>query len=39
MLLDDVETVQEKYRLPSRNATINFILTHGIEDLLEESER
>jgi len=38
-LLDDVETVQEKYRLPSRNATINFILTHGIEDLLEESER
>lgn len=38
-LLDDVETVQEKYRLPSRNATINFILTTGIEDLLEESER
>lgn len=38
-LLDDVEAVEEKYRLPSRNAAINFILTRGVEDLLDESER
>lgn len=38
-LLEDVEAVEEKYRLPSRNAAINFILTRGVEDLLEEDER
>jgi hypothetical protein len=38
-LLEDVEAVEEKYRLPSRNAAINFILTRGVEDLLNADER
>jgi len=35
-LLEDVEQVQEKYRLPSRNAAINFMLTNAADDLLDE---
>ena len=35
-LLDDVDTVQEKYRLPNRNATINFMLGHAADDLLDK---
>lgn len=34
-LAADVDAVQERYQLPSRNATINFILNHGIETLLD----
>lgn len=34
-LAADVDAVQEKYSLPSRNATINFILNQGIDSLLE----
>lgn len=32
-VLEDVERVQEEYGLPSRNATINFMLTHAAKDL------
>lgn len=32
-LADDVERVQEEYSLPSRNATINFMLKHASKDL------
>lgn len=32
-LADDVERVQEEYSLPSRNATINFMLKHAAKDL------
>jgi hypothetical protein len=35
-LLDDVERVQEQYHLPSRNATINFMLNAAADDLLED---
>ena len=34
--LEDVEQVQEKSRLPSRNAAINFMLTNAADDLLDE---
>ena len=34
-LAADVDSVQERYNLPSRNATINFILTRGIDELLD----
>jgi hypothetical protein len=37
-LLEDVERVQEKYRLPSRNAAINFMLTNAADDLLDEEQ-
>jgi hypothetical protein len=32
-LVDDVDRVQEEYSLPSRNATINFMLKHASKDL------
>ncbi|NKE37763.1 hypothetical protein GWG54_18530 [Natronococcus sp. JC468] len=32
-LADDVDRVQEEYSLPSRNATINFMLKHASKDL------
>ena len=35
-LLDDVDAVQEKFRLPNRNATINFMLGHAADDLLDK---
>lgn len=35
-LLDDVERVKEKHHLPSRNATINFMLNSAADDLLSE---
>lgn len=38
-LAADVDAVQEKYSLPSRNATINFILNQGIDQLLDNSDR
>jgi hypothetical protein len=34
-LLEDVERVQEKYHLPSRNAAINFMLNASADDLLD----
>jgi hypothetical protein len=34
-----VDAVQDRYQLPSRNATINFILIEGIDSLLEEDDR
>lgn len=34
-LLEDVDKVQEKFRLGSRNATINFMLSHAAGDLLD----
>jgi hypothetical protein len=34
-LAEKVDTVQDRYQLPSRNATINFILIEGIDSLLE----
>ena len=34
-LADDVDAVQEKFSLPSRNATINFILNQGVDQLLD----
>ena len=37
-LAADVDTVQERYSLPSRNATINFILNQGIEHLTGEEK-
>jgi hypothetical protein len=38
-LAADVDIVQERYNLPSRNATINFILTQGIDQLLDGERR
>jgi hypothetical protein len=35
-LLDDVDRVQEQYHLPSRNATINFMLNQAADGLLEK---
>jgi hypothetical protein len=35
-LLEDVERVQEQYHLPSRNATINFMLNAASDELLDE---
>ncbi|MFW6382527.1 MAG: hypothetical protein ACOCZD_00630 [Haloferacaceae archaeon] len=35
-LLDDVDRVQEKFHLPSRNATINFMLNAAADELLED---
>jgi hypothetical protein len=35
-LLKDVEDVQEQYHLPSRNATINFMLNAAADELLDE---
>jgi hypothetical protein len=35
-LLEDVERVKEQYHLPSRNATINFMLNAAVDDLLDE---
>ncbi|ELY53427.1 hypothetical protein C491_21101 [Natronococcus amylolyticus DSM 10524] len=32
-LADDIDRVQEEYSLPSRNATINFMLKHASKDL------
>ena len=32
-LADDVDRVREEYSLPSRNATINFMLKHASKDL------
>lgn len=37
-LAADVDAVQERYSLPSRNATINFILNQGIEHLIGDRE-
>jgi hypothetical protein len=34
-LAADVDAVQKKYSLPSRNATINFILNQGVDQLLD----
>lgn len=38
-LATKVDAVQERYQLPSRNATINFILSEGIDQLLDNGER
>lgn len=38
-LAADVDAVQEKYSLPSRNATINFILNQGVDQLLDGGDR
>lgn len=38
-LADDVDAVQEKYSLPSRNATINFILNQGIDQILNRGNQ
>jgi multidrug resistance efflux pump len=38
-LAADVDAVQEKYSLPSRNATINFILNQGVGRLLNDGDR
>lgn len=35
-LLDDVERVQDKLGLSSRNATINFLLNHAADDFLDD---
>lgn len=35
-MLDDIDAVQERYVLPSRNAAINFILKHGTNELLSD---
>jgi hypothetical protein len=32
-LVDDIDRIQEEYSLPSRNATINFMLKHASKDL------
>jgi hypothetical protein len=38
-LAADVDAVKEKYSLPSRNATINFILNQGIDQLLDRGNQ
>lgn len=35
-LLEDVERVQEKHHLPSRNAAVNFMLNAAADDLLND---
>jgi hypothetical protein len=38
-LAADVKAVKKRYNLPSRNAAVNFILTQGIDSLLEDRDR
>lgn len=38
-LLADIEAIEEKYRLGSRNAAVNFMLSHAADDLLEGRDR
>jgi hypothetical protein len=38
-LAEKVDAVQERYQLPSRNATINFILNQGTDQLLDRGEQ
>jgi hypothetical protein len=38
-LVADIDAVQEQYSLPSRNATINFILNQGTDQLLDRGEQ
>lgn len=38
-LLADVERVQEKHHLPSRNAAINFMLTRAADELLDDPDQ
>lgn len=38
-LARDIETIQKKYGLGTRNGTINFLLNHAAENLLEDEDR
>jgi len=37
-LLDDVERVQEKHHLPSRNAAVNFMLNAAADEFLDDRD-
>lgn len=35
-LLEDVDEVEEKFKLGNRNSTINFLVSHAVDDLLNK---